>query len=48
MLFYQDTKLKGRKKRKYLEVVDRHLARVAKALVISRLIVIFHPRNRES
>ena len=31
-----------------MEIVGKHLTRAAKALVISKLIAIFHPRDRKS
>ena len=50
MLFSENTKLKKRRKKgkNYLKIVGRHLAKAAKALVISKLIAIFYPRDGKS
>ena len=50
MLFNKNTKLRRRRKRgkNRLKVVDRHLAKAAKALVISKPIAIFYPRDGKS
>ena len=50
MLFSKNTKLRRRRKREKncLEVVNRHLAKAAKALVVNKLIAIFYPRDRKS
>ena len=45
MLSYQDTKRKGRKKKKE---IDGYFARAAKALVVSELIAIFYPGDGKS
>ena len=47
MLFYQDTKLKGRKKNR-LKVVDRHLIKVTKALIVSGPMAIFYSGDGKS
>ena len=39
---------KGGEKEGSLGVVGRHIARAAKALVVSELIAIFYPRDRKS
>ena len=50
MLFSKNTKLRRKRKRgkNYLKVIGRHLAKAAKALVVSKPIAIFYPRDRKS
>ena len=46
----KNTKLRRRRKKRknYLEVVGGYLVKAAKALIVSKLIAIFHPRDRKS
>ena len=50
MLFSKNIKLKRKRKRRnnYLEVINKYLTKAAKALVISKLIAIFHPGDGKS
>jgi hypothetical protein len=50
LLFSENTKLRRRRKRgkNCLEVVGGHLAKAAKALVVSKPIAIFYPRDGKS
>jgi hypothetical protein len=50
LLFSKNTKLRRRRKRRknYLKVINRHLAKAAKALIVSKLIAIFYPRDGKS
>ena len=45
--FSENTKLRRRRERRknYLGVIDGYLTKGAKALVVSELIAIFHPRD---
>ena len=50
MLFSKNTKLRRRRKRgkNYLKVVSGYLAKAAKALIVSKPIAIFYPRDGKS
>ena len=50
MLFSKNTKGRRRRKRgkNRLKVINRHLAKAAKVLVVSELIAIFYPRDKKS
>ena len=50
MLFSENTKLRRRKKRgkNYLKIVGGYFAKAAKALIVSKLIAIFYPRDGKS
>jgi len=50
LLFSENTKLRRRRERRKnrLEVVGGHLAKAAKALVVSELIAIFYPGDGKS
>jgi hypothetical protein len=50
LLFSKNTKLKRRRKRgkNHLEVVSGYLTKAAKALIVSKLIAIFYPRDKKS
>ena len=50
MLFSENTKLRRKRKRRknHVEVIGRHLAKIAKALVVSKPIAIFYAGHRKS